>query len=138
MATSTYTKLLERTQELLPDEQVHYVVIGNISPPASGLLAMMTGGFSLFLRRNRVVAITDRHFVVFKTGIFRWNVFKPNQELFRVSRRKFGELSGYQTTIKLGTEKLRFRQPWYEYMRAADADLEGAGSQDAVPAPETL
>jgi hypothetical protein len=133
MASSTYARLLERTQRLLPDEQVHHVVIGNISPPASGLLAFLTAGWSLFLRRNRVVAITDRHFVVFKTGIFRWSVFKPSQELYRVSRRKFGELSGVRTKIELGTQKLRFRSIWYDQMRQADAELDGAPSEVDVP-----
>ncbi|GIF74988.1 hypothetical protein [Asanoa siamensis] len=109
-------KLVQRTQPLLPGEQVQQVFLAQsgASPWLSGLLGL----FGQTFIRRRIVAVTDRSIVVFATD---FNGTKPEGVLRRLPRQhQIGPAKGIWARINVGDEKTWSHVKFRKEIVAAD------------------
>ncbi|GIF51000.1 hypothetical protein DFJ67_6481 [Asanoa ferruginea] len=112
-------KLIERTQPLLPGEQIQQIFLAQsgVTPWASAFAGLL----GQTLLRRRIVAVTDRSIVVLSTN---FNGTAPNEVLRRLPRQTaIGPAKGIWARINVGDEKTWSHARFRKEIEAADAAL---------------
>jgi hypothetical protein len=114
---SVRDKLIERTQPMLPDEQIQQIfpAQSGASPWLSGIVGLLGQTFV----RRRIVAVTDKGIVVFDAN---FNGTTPKDVLRRLPRTtKIGPFKGIWSPINVGDEKTWSHAKFRKEVEAADA-----------------
>jgi hypothetical protein len=112
-------KLIQRTQPLLPNEQIHQIFLAQsgVSPWLSGFAGLL----GQTLVRRRIVAVTNQSVVVLSTN---FNGTTPKEVLRRLPRHtSIGPTKGIWGQINVGDEKTWSHAKFRKEIVAADAAL---------------
>jgi hypothetical protein len=127
--------LLQRTQELIPNETVQAAGTGQ-----TGVYPLLWwlpyGEFLTMFNARRVVAVTDRSITVLKAGRMRWNHQRPSAVLFSVPRSTgIGPSTKRWAKVPLGTEQIWMHRKVYQLLERTLAATEATAATAEANAP---